>query len=142
MLREVDAVASTVGAVADPQGAEVSLLIGGMTCGACAARIERRLNLLEGVEARVNYASERATAVLPAGVPVERLMEEIVAAGDPAELPPEISRPRRTAWRQRRHGCGLCAAAWSCRPCSSCPCATCRSPSPWIPTCGSPGGSG
>ena len=93
MLREVDAVASTVGAVADPQSAEVSLLIGGMTCGACAARIERRLNLLEGVEARVNYASERATAVLPAGVPVERLMEEIVAAGYSAELPPEISRP-------------------------------------------------
>jgi P-type Cu+ transporter len=86
-------VASTVDAVADPQGAEVSLLIGGMTCGACAARIERRLNLLDGVEARVNYASERATAVLPAGVPVQRLMEEITAAGYSAELPPEQPRP-------------------------------------------------
>ena len=43
----------------------MSLVIGGMTCGACAARIEQRLNLLDGVEARVNYASERATATLP-----------------------------------------------------------------------------
>ena len=51
-----------------PETAEVSLLIGGMTCGACAARIEKRLNLLEGVEARVNYASERATATFP-GLP-------------------------------------------------------------------------
>ena len=49
--------------------AEVSLLIGGMTCGACAARIEKRLNQLDGVEARVNYASERATATFPVDVP-------------------------------------------------------------------------
>ncbi len=85
--------ASTVDVVADPPSAEVSLLIGGMTCGACAARIERRLNLLDGVEARVNYASERATAVLPAGVSVQRLMEEIAAAGYSAELPPQTPRP-------------------------------------------------
>ena len=44
---------------------EVSLVIGGMTCGACAARIERRLNGLDGVEANVNYASERARVVMP-----------------------------------------------------------------------------
>ena len=35
---------------------EVSLIIGGMTCGACAARIQYRLNKLDGVEATVNYA--------------------------------------------------------------------------------------
>jgi Cu+-exporting ATPase len=69
--------------------AEVSLLIGGMTCGACAARIERRLNLLDGVEARVNYASERATAVFPVDVPVERLIAEVAAAGYSAALPPQ-----------------------------------------------------
>lgn len=38
----------------------VELAIGGMTCAACASRIERRLNRLEGVEASVNYATERA----------------------------------------------------------------------------------
>jgi len=71
--------------------AEVSLLIGGMTCGACAARIERRLNLLDGVEARVNYASERATAVFPVDVPVERLIAEVAAAGYSAALPPQAT---------------------------------------------------
>jgi cation-transporting P-type ATPase A/B/Cu+-exporting ATPase len=68
--------------------AEVSLVIGGMTCGACAARIEKRLNLLDGVEARVNYASERATAVIPVDVTVERLIAEVAAAGYSAALPP------------------------------------------------------
>jgi hypothetical protein len=36
---------------------EISLVIEGMTCGACAARIERGLNALDGVKARVNYAT-------------------------------------------------------------------------------------
>ncbi len=79
----------TVNSPVTPETTEVSLRIGGMTCGACAARIEQRLNALEGVEARVNYASERATAVLPAGVSVGRLIEEVAAAGYSAELPAE-----------------------------------------------------
>jgi len=37
--------------------ATVELAIGGMTCAACAARIEKQLNKLEGVEAAVNFAS-------------------------------------------------------------------------------------
>ena len=32
----------------------------GMTCASCAARIEKRLNRLDGVEASVNYATEKA----------------------------------------------------------------------------------
>jgi len=39
---------------------EAELVVGGMTCGACAARIERRLNRLDGVAATVNYATGRA----------------------------------------------------------------------------------
>jgi cation-transporting P-type ATPase A/B/Cu+-exporting ATPase len=73
---------------------EVSLVIGGMTCGACAARIERRLNQLDGVEARVNYASERATAMLPTDVTAERLIEEVAAAGYSAALAPPVAGPR------------------------------------------------
>ncbi len=80
-----------------PETAEVSLLIGGMTCGACAARIEKRLNLLEGVEARVNYASERATATFPVDVPVERLIAEVAAAGYRAELPSQEAGPSESA---------------------------------------------
>lgn len=71
---------------------EVSLAVEGMTCGACAARIEQRLNKLDGVDARVNFATERARVILDAGVPVERLVDEIAALGFSAEpLPPEPS---------------------------------------------------
>ena len=38
----------------------VELMISGMTCGSCAARIQRRLNKLDGVTAAVNYATEHA----------------------------------------------------------------------------------
>jgi P-type Cu+ transporter len=65
---------------------EVSLAVGGMTCGACAARVERALNNLEGVRARVNYATERATVVLGGDVPVERVIDEVGSAGYTAEL--------------------------------------------------------
>jgi P-type Cu+ transporter len=36
---------------------EVELAVQGMTCGACAARIEKKLNEMDGVEAAVNYAN-------------------------------------------------------------------------------------
>jgi cation-transporting P-type ATPase A/B/Cu+-exporting ATPase len=57
-----------------------------MTCGACAARIERRLNELDGVEASVNYASELASIALRRDVPVERLIEEIRSVGYSARV--------------------------------------------------------
>ena len=40
----------------------LELQIGGMTCAACAARVEKKLNKLDGVDANVNYATELATA--------------------------------------------------------------------------------
>ena len=69
---------------------EVSLAIEGMTCGACAARIEQRLNAMEGVEARVNYATERARVSVGTGVPVERLVAEVRAAGYGARVAPAL----------------------------------------------------
>ncbi|TDB71060.1 cation transporter, partial [Micromonospora sp. KC721] len=39
----------------------IELAIGGMTCASCAARIEKKLNRMPGVEATVNYATEKAT---------------------------------------------------------------------------------
>ena len=65
---------------------EVSLSIGGMTCGACAARIESQLNALDGVEARVNLASERARVRLPAGTSPALIVERIESAGFSAEI--------------------------------------------------------
>src|SRR5213596_1153771 len=44
-----------------PVVAAVDLDVSGMTCASCAARIERKLNKLEGVTASVNYATEEAT---------------------------------------------------------------------------------
>ena len=57
-----------------------------MTCGACAALIQRRLNGIEGVEATVNYATERARVVLPASTTVKTLVETVESAGYTAEL--------------------------------------------------------
>lgn len=62
-----------------------------MTCGACAARIQRRLNAIDGVEATVNYASERAKVVLGAEATVRQLVEEIRAVGYSAEPVPSLA---------------------------------------------------
>ena len=48
----------------------VDLQIGGMTCASCAARIEKKLNRMPGVQASVNYATEKAHVVLPEGTEV------------------------------------------------------------------------
>ena len=42
------------------------LRIGGMTCASCAARVEKKLNRLDGVTATVNYATETARVTFPA----------------------------------------------------------------------------
>ena len=60
----------------------VELSIGGMTCAACSARIERQLNKLPGVEAAVNLPAERAHIRYdPAAVDTERLIATIVKTG-------------------------------------------------------------
>mgnify|MGYP002724289816 FL=1 len=46
-------------APAPPPGFEIDLDISGMTCAACANRVERKLNKLDGVTATVNYATEQ-----------------------------------------------------------------------------------
>ncbi|WP_264080516.1 heavy metal translocating P-type ATPase [Nesterenkonia natronophila] len=44
----------------DAEPARIELAIGGMTCAACAQRVEKKLNKLDGVTASVNYATEKA----------------------------------------------------------------------------------
>jgi len=66
----------------------VELPITGMTCASCAARIERKLNKLDGVTATVNYATERATVEFdPELTPAEDLLGAVKAAGYQALLP-------------------------------------------------------
>ena len=64
------------------------LVVGGMTCGACAARIERRLNRLDGVSATVNYATGRAYFTSLGGREPGELIGVIESTGYTAGLPP------------------------------------------------------
>jgi P-type Cu+ transporter len=66
----------------------VTLALEGMTCASCAARIERKLNKLDGVEATVNYATEQATVRFdPARVALDDLVRSVEAIGYGAALP-------------------------------------------------------
>ncbi|QOV46774.1 heavy metal translocating P-type ATPase [Streptomyces chromofuscus] len=66
---------------------EVELLIGGMTCASCAARVEKKLNRMDGVSATVNYATEKARVSYPAGIQVADLIATVVKTGYTAEEP-------------------------------------------------------
>ena len=60
---------------------EVRLDLEGMTCASCVARIERKLNKLDGVEASVNFATEQATVRCDPSVTVDELVSAVEAAG-------------------------------------------------------------
>jgi P-type Cu+ transporter len=81
----------------------LELEVGGMSCASCAARVQKKLNELEGVEASVNYATELATVSYePGHVGLEDLVQAVEAAGYTAGLPAEAGpqvdsvRPLRT----------------------------------------------
>ena len=59
----------------------VRLDLDGMTCASCAARIERKLNKLDGVAATVNFATEQATVHCDGEIPVDRLVAAVEARG-------------------------------------------------------------
>ncbi|WET81317.1 heavy metal translocating P-type ATPase [Amycolatopsis sp. QT-25] len=65
----------------------VELAIGGMTCASCAARVERKLNKVDGVSASVNYATEKARVDFPAAVSVDDLVGVVESAGYTAQPP-------------------------------------------------------
>ncbi|AGZ45678.1 heavy metal translocating P-type ATPase [Actinoplanes friuliensis] len=66
---------------------QIELEIGGMTCAACANRIEKKLNRLEGVTATVNYATEKARATVPAGLSAADLIAVVEKTGYTAAEP-------------------------------------------------------
>ncbi|MFE9028147.1 heavy metal translocating P-type ATPase [Streptomyces iakyrus] len=67
--------------------AEVELVIGGMTCASCAARVEKKLNRMDGVTATVNYATEKAKVSYSRGVSVGDLIATVEATGYTAQEP-------------------------------------------------------
>ncbi|WAC91495.1 heavy metal translocating P-type ATPase [Mycobacterium sp. Aquia_213] len=71
----------------------LELDITGMTCASCAARLEKALNKLDGVTATVNFALERASVSLPAGLDPQSLVAEVEKAGYTAVLPQRHDEP-------------------------------------------------
>lgn len=70
--------------------------IDGMTCGACAVRITKKLNKIDGVEATVNYATERASVSFTSGITIPKVIAAVQAAGYGASLPPTRSEASAT----------------------------------------------
>ncbi|MGW1222984.1 heavy metal translocating P-type ATPase [Streptomyces californicus] len=80
----------------DAGTAAVELAIGGMTCASCAARIEKKLNRMDGVEATVNYATEKAKVTYQGSeVSVDDLIATVEATGYTARRPAPPAAARR-----------------------------------------------
>ncbi|MCC3653918.1 heavy metal translocating P-type ATPase [Streptomyces sp. S07_1.15] len=67
----------------------VELSIGGMTCASCAARVEKKLNRMDGVSASVNFATEKARIDFAGGIAVDDLIATVEKTGYTAERKPE-----------------------------------------------------
>ncbi len=84
---------------------QIELEIGGMTCAACANRIEKKLNRLEGVTATVNYATEKAHATVPAALSAADLIAVVQKTGytaaEPTPEAPATAQPAGDPLRTR-----------------------------------------
>jgi Cu+-exporting ATPase len=70
--------------------AGVELAVGGMTCAACANRIEKKLNRMPGVHATVNFATETAWVDYPVALDPHDLVATVERTGYSATLPPPV----------------------------------------------------
>ena len=64
-----------------------------MTCASCAARVEKKLNRIDGVTATVNYATEKAKVTYADGVTADDLIATVEKTGYTAALPETAVRP-------------------------------------------------
>jgi Cu+-exporting ATPase len=71
----------------------VELSIGRMTCVSCAARVEKKLNKLDGVTATVNFATEKAAVSFPGTMTPDDLIEVVERTGYTAALPAPPAEP-------------------------------------------------
>ncbi|MFD4027473.1 heavy metal translocating P-type ATPase, partial [Streptomyces sp. NPDC058576] len=72
---------------------EAELMIGGMTCASCAARVEKKLNRMDGVTATVNYATEKARVTFGEGLKLGDLVATVEKTGYTAR---PVAQPERT----------------------------------------------
>ncbi|HTV11016.1 MAG TPA: heavy metal translocating P-type ATPase [Acidimicrobiales bacterium] len=90
---------SRAGAPEEVRAGRVDLTVSGMTCASCAARLERRLNKLVGVEATVNFATEQAAVAFDAtSVSLVDLIGAVEAAGYHAELGRDQAEDEGSRW--------------------------------------------
>jgi P-type Cu+ transporter len=87
-------------------GVQAELIVSGMSCGACAARIERRLNRLDGVTASVNYATGRAYLASTGGREPGELIGVIESCGYSAAAPAPAGAPDDPAADQAARALG------------------------------------
>ncbi|WP_189547390.1 heavy metal translocating P-type ATPase, partial [Streptomyces gelaticus] len=67
------------------EGSTAELVIGGMTCASCAARVEKKLNRMDGVTATVNYATEKAKVAFGPGTGLADLIATVEKTGYTAQ---------------------------------------------------------
>lgn len=80
---------ATEAGTAAAASSEAEFVIGGMTCASCAARVEKKLNRMDGVTATVNYATEKARVSYPAAdVSVQDLIATVEKTGYTAKPVP------------------------------------------------------
>jgi heavy metal translocating P-type ATPase len=80
------AVTTELAQTTQPETTQVELVIGGMTCAACAARVQAKLNKLPGVTASVNLSTERAYLSAPPALSVDAIIGVVQATGYTAEV--------------------------------------------------------
>lgn len=85
-----DPVAGSAEAIAD-QRTDLVLEVGGMTCASCSNRVERKLNKIPGVNASVNFATEKALVSVPIGMDVATLISAVESAGYTAVEPAPVN---------------------------------------------------
>ena len=91
------------------------LVIGGMTCASCAARVEKKLNKLDGVSATVNLATETARVSFPDAVTVADLIAVVERTGYTAALPARRPADAGDGAGAARGTRGRRVAGWPCR---------------------------
>src|SRR5690625_2584486 len=64
---------------------QIQLDVSGMTCTSCAARVEKKLNKIDGVHASVNYATERAVVEASTDVNIQQLIDTVRQTGYDAQ---------------------------------------------------------
>ncbi|OKJ23676.1 carbonate dehydratase [Streptomyces sp. CB00316] len=83
---------------------EAELMIGGMTCASCAARVEKKLNRMDGVTATVNYATEKARVTFTEGLELSDLVATVEQTGYTARpLAPPKQEPQREPEQEPEH---------------------------------------